>query len=80
MAFTNDQAEAQQILNPWTQQPLAEWGAKYPLKQFQSGERFSQIVVLYGPKGVYVATQGTLTPDKLDEITSLGVELVKAQG
>ncbi|MBI3169416.1 MAG: hypothetical protein HYZ22_13110 [Chloroflexi bacterium] len=80
MAFTSNQAEARQILNPWTQQPLSDWGAKYPLQQFQSGGRFSQIVVLFGPKGVHIATQGTLTPDKLDELTRLGVDLVKAQG
>ena len=80
MAYTSNQAEAQQILNPWIQQPLAEWGAKYPLQQFQSGARFSQIVVLFSPNGVYIATLGTLPPDKLDEVTRLGVELVKAQG
>jgi hypothetical protein len=80
MAYTSNQAEAQQILTPWIQQPLAEWGAKYPLQQFQSGARFSQIVVLFSPNGVYIATLGTLPPDKLDEVTRLGVELVKAQG
>jgi hypothetical protein len=80
MAFTSHQAEAQQILNPWTQQPLAEWGAKYPLQQFQSGARFSQLVILFSPNGVYIATLGSLSADKLEEITRLGVELVKAQG
>lgn len=80
MAFTSNQAEAAQILNPWVQGPLADWGAKYPLQQFQSGARFSQIVVLFSPKGVYIATQGTLAPDKLEELTQLGVELVRSQG
>lgn len=79
-AFTSDQAEAQQILNPWTQQPLADWGAKYPLQQFQSGTRFSQLVVMFTPNGMYIATLGIFPEDKLDEITRLGVELVKAHG
>lgn len=79
-AFTSNQAEAQQILNPWTQQPLADWGVKYPLQQFQSNARFSQLVVMFNPKGIYIATLGTFPEDKLEEITSLGVELVKAHG
>ena len=79
MAFTNNQTEARQIMNPWAQNPLTAWGTQYPLKQFQSGARFSQIIVLYSPNGVYIATQGVLPPDKLDEITRLGIELVKSQ-
>lgn len=79
MAFTNNQNEARQILNPWAQNPLTEWGARYPLQQFQSSSRFTQIVVLYSPNGVYIATQGVLPPDKLDEVTKLGIELVKSQ-
>lgn len=79
-AFTSNPAEAAQILNPWTQQPLAQWGARYPLQQFQSNARFSQLVVLFSPSGLYIATLGILPQDKLDEITSLGIELIKAQG
>lgn len=79
-AFTSNPAEAGQILNPWTQTPLAAWGERYPLQQFQSNARFTQIVILYSPNGIYIATLGILAPDKLDEITRLGVELVKAQG
>ncbi len=80
MALTTSPGEATQLLNPWTQNPLAAWGARYPLQQFQSAARFSQIVVLYSPRGFYIATQGTLPQDKLDELTQLGVDLVKAQG
>lgn len=78
-AFTSSPTEAAQILNPWTQQPLAQWGARYPLQQFQSNARFSQLVVLFSPSGIYIATLGVLTQDKLDEITQLGIELVRAQ-
>lgn len=79
-AFTSNPAEAGQILNPWTQTPLAAWGERYPLQQFQSNARFTQIVILFSPNGIHIATLGVLPPDKLDEITQLGVELVRAQG
>lgn len=79
-AYTSDQAEARQILTPWAQNPLAEWGQRYPLKQFQSGARFSQLIVMFCPSGFYLATLGVLKPDQVDEFTALGVEMVKAQG
>jgi hypothetical protein len=79
-AFTSDQTESRQILTPWVQNPLAEWGQRYPLKQFQSGARFSQVIVMFCPSGVYLATLGVLKPDQVDELTALGVEMVKAQG
>jgi hypothetical protein len=79
-AFTSDQTEARQILTPWVQNPIAEWGQRYPLKQFQSGARFSQLIVMFCPSGVYLATLGVLKPDQVDELTALGVEMVKAQG
>lgn len=79
-AFTNNQAEARQILNPWAQNPLAEWGQRYPLKQFQTKGSISQLVVLFSPNGVYLATMGVLRPDEVEELTALGVEMVKTQG
>ena len=79
-AFTNNQAESRQILNPWTQNPLAEWAQRHPLKQFQSMGSFSQLVVLFSPNGVYVATLGVLQPDQVAELTDLGVEMVRTQG
>lgn len=80
MAFTNLQTEAHQILNPWMQRPLAEWGNRYPLKQFQSKGGISQLVVLFSPNGVYLATMGVLQPEQVEELTTLGVEMVKTQG
>ncbi len=78
--FTTDQAEARQILNPWTQNPLAEWAQRHPLQQFQPKGSFSQLVVLFSPNGVYVATLGTLQAEQLAELTGLGVEMVRTQG
>jgi hypothetical protein len=79
-ALASDHLEARQILNSWTQNLLAQWGEKYPLRQFQSGARFSQIVVLFNLNGVCIATPGILKPDQVDELAKLGVELVKSQG
>ncbi|HSB03163.1 MAG TPA: hypothetical protein VLE49_21105, partial [Anaerolineales bacterium] len=79
-AYTNNQAEARQILNPWTQTPLAEWAQRHPLQQLQSKGSFSQLVVLFSPNGVYVATLGTLQSDQVAELTDLGVEMVRTQG
>jgi hypothetical protein len=82
MALTSNEAEARQLLNPWAQKPLANWGTRYPLKQFQtqSDTRFSQIVILFSPNGLHIATPGVLKPDQAEEISMLGVELIKAQG
>lgn len=80
MAFTSAAAESRQILNPWVQNPLTTWVEKYPLQQFQTTARFSQIVVLFNLNGVYIATPGVLQADQVEEITRLGVELVKSQG
>jgi hypothetical protein len=80
MAFTSDTTETRQILNPWVQNPLAAWAEKYPLQQFQSAARFSQIVVLFNLNGVYIATPGVLQADQVEEIARLGAALVKSQG
>ncbi len=80
MAFTSSQAESHQILNPWMQRPLAEWGQRYPLKQFITKGSVSQLVVLFSPTGVYLAKMGVLQPGQVEELTALGVEMVKTQG
>ena len=80
-AYTSDPAAARQILNPWTAAPLADWASRYPLKQVQTQQGiFGQLVVMFSPRGVYVASMGTMIPEAVEELTNLGVELVKAQG
>lgn len=79
-AFTNDPNSARQTLNPWAVMPLADWARRYPLAQFQMGARFGQLAVLFGPNGTYLAVPGQLRPDQADELTALGVELVRSQG
>jgi hypothetical protein len=78
-AFTSNPAGARQILNPWVVMPLAAWAQKYPLRQINTGLG-NQLAVLFGPRGVSLAMLGLIHPELLEELTRLGVELVKAQG
>lgn len=78
-AFTSDPVEARQILNAWMQRPLAQWGERYPLKQFQTKGGISQLVVMFNPNGVYLAKMGVLQPKQVEELTALGVEMVRTQ-
>ncbi len=77
--YTSDPQGAQQTLNPWTVLPLSTWAECHPLKKFQRGG-IGQLAILFGPNGVYVAVPGSLLPEQLDELKTLGVELVRAQG
>ena len=79
-AFGNLKTETTQILNPWAQNPLAEWGERHPMKTIQSSGSMSQLSILFSPLGVYLVTLGALQPDQVDEITRLGVDLIRAQG
>ena len=75
MAFTSAPSLASSVLNPWAEMPLAAWAQKYPLQQGNT----NQLAVLFCPQGVYVATLGLVNPEFLQELTALGVALVKAQ-
>ena len=79
-AFTSDPGAARQILNPWIAAPLADWATRYPLKQVQKPGLFGQLVVLFSPRGVYIASLGTMIPEAVEELANLGAELVKTQG
>ncbi len=78
-AFTSDATAARQVLNPWTESPLEGWATRYPLKQVQAQGPFGQLAVLYSPRGVYAVSLGTMFPEAVEEMTNLGVALVKAQ-
>jgi hypothetical protein len=78
--FTSDPSAARQFLNPWSMAPLADWAARYPLKQMQkTNELFGQLTVMISPKGTYVACPGTLIPEAVQELTNLGVAVVKSK-
>jgi len=78
-AFTSDERAARQILNPGVVAQLADWATRYPLKNVQGRGVFGQLVVLFSPRGVYVVSLGTMIPEAIEELTNLGVAVIKAQ-
>jgi hypothetical protein len=80
MAYTNSPSLAHPLLNARVAARLADWAACHPLKQSQSGSGYGQLMTLFGPNGVYLATLNLLQSDQAHELVSLGVELVKSQG
>ncbi|MEI8132760.1 MAG: hypothetical protein WCG34_10020 [Leptolinea sp.] len=68
------------VLNEWTVIPIQNWADRHPLKSVNTNEEFGQLAVLYSPRGLQAAVLGTIPQEQMDELISLGVELVKAQG
>lgn len=79
MAYTNSPDAARPLLNSAVVGQMAKWSGRFPLKTAQGGGRYSQLMVLFGPNGVSVATNHLLEPGQIYELISLGVELVKSQ-
>jgi hypothetical protein len=74
-AYTSDKKETVNILNDRTIALLLDWAQKNPLTPGSS----NQLVALYGPYGIYLATLGLRKPERLNQLAELGVELVLAQ-
>lgn len=79
MAYTNSPSSAQHLLNSRVAAQLADWAARYPLKQSQRKSGYGQLMTLFGPNGVYMTTLNLLQPSQAHELVTLGVELVKLQ-
>jgi hypothetical protein len=57
LAFSPDPSEAGRILNRRVVEVLDDWAERHPLRMIQVvGKSLGQLVVLYSPSGVYVAT------------------------
>jgi hypothetical protein len=82
MTLTNDPYTARQLLTPWVVSPLVQWAEQHPMAQVQVArpDRPAQLVVLFSPQGVYAACFAAASPEHIDALTRLGVELVRAQG
>ncbi|MGE5528284.1 MAG: hypothetical protein ACM3X6_03980 [Patescibacteria group bacterium] len=78
MAYTNSPSAAQELLNARAAAQLADWAARYPLKQLQRGSG-GQLMTLFGPNGVSLATLNLSQTSQAHELAALGVELVKSQ-
>jgi hypothetical protein len=79
LAYTNSPDLARRLLNSMVVSQLSNWAGRYPLKMLQPGSRYGQVMVLFGPNGVYVATLNLLQPSQAHELVALGVGLVKSQ-
>jgi hypothetical protein len=78
MAYTNSPSSAHRMLNAKVAAQLAAWAARYPLKTRSKGSGCSQLMTLFGPGGVYLATLNLLQPNQARELVSLGLELVNS--
>lgn len=79
IAYTNSPSSAHQLLNSRAAALLADWAARYPVKRLSGGSGSGQLMTLFGPNGVYLATLNLLQPSQAHELTSLGVELIESQ-
>ena len=80
-SLTDDSYTARQMLNPWAAGPLAEWAARHPAGgiQVMRDNDYGPMFALFSPKGVTIAFASQIDdPAMVEEITRLGVELVKA--
>jgi hypothetical protein len=80
VTLTSSQRAARLALNPWAIMPLVAWAERNPLRPAKASQGQAQAVILFSPNGVYVAGVGVDTPEEIEALSSLGVELVRAQG
>ena len=80
VSLTSNAFAARQALNPWVIIPLAAWGARSPLQPASRAEDQSQLVILFSPQGVYVAGVGADSPEEIEALSNLGVEIVRTLG
>ncbi|MFH2104320.1 MAG: hypothetical protein ABIJ39_13300 [Chloroflexota bacterium] len=78
-AFTSDPDGARQLLNSKSVQHLASWAEENPLKMITIGQQANQLVVLFCPRGLYLAFFGKMDDPALDRVASLGADLIRAQ-
>jgi hypothetical protein len=78
--LTSNPFAARQALNPWVTLPLVNWAQRSPLKPANLPQEQVQMVILFSPQGVYVAGVGVDTPEEIETLSSLGIELVRALG
>ncbi len=74
--LTSRPEQAARLLNhPWVAAPLIRWIERHPCTRQNAIE---QLVVAYGASGLYLAVQGLVGPQRLKDLTYLGVDLARA--
>ena len=77
LGFSDEAERATHMLNHWVITPLTGWAEKYTMTNKNVS---SQLVVHIGPNGLTMRTPGLINSEYLDDLVSLGVELVRALG
>ena len=86
--IASDEPESRRILNRSLLRTLVDWAERHPIRGIRNvpvGYRITdsrdlgQLAVLLGPKGVYVITAGTLSPEPLAELGDIGMTLIESQ-
>ncbi len=70
--------EARQLITPRTAQALAAWADRHTLHAINAVSN-AQLAVLFGPGGISLSMSKKIDSAVVEELTVLGVELVKAQ-
>ncbi|MBN2386212.1 MAG: PH domain-containing protein [Anaerolineales bacterium] len=78
MAYCSDPEIARGYLTPSVSRPLAAWGEGHPLKTVNFVSNANQLIVLFSPRGLYLAVMGSPASQALDQIAALGADLVQA--
>jgi hypothetical protein len=78
--LTSDSYGARIILNGWCIPPLERWARQHPMRTVSSGNQAGQLVALFSAQGTILAVLGNATREVMDEMISLGVDLIKSQG
>jgi len=75
--YSDEKVRAAHMLNPWVSTPLTAWAENHSMKKDNIS---SQLVIHIGPNGLSLRTPGLVNPEYLDDLSALGVELVRALG
>ncbi len=79
MAYADSSSPAHPLLTTNVAAQLADWAARHPLKQLRRGSGGGQLMVLFGPQGVHLATLNLKQSEQAREIVTLGVDLVRSR-
>jgi hypothetical protein len=79
IAYTNNPDAVGPMLDPKVAMLLADWAARYPVRQLKETPVLGPLTILFSPNGVYLAPMKPLQSDLVGELTALGTALVKSR-
>lgn len=88
VVVSSDESAARRILNSSVIRSLNRWAARHPINgirrlpndyRMTDSRELGQLAVFCGPRGIYAATVGTLASEPLNELGTIGLDLIRAQ-